>query len=669
MISLKPSAATALVRVAAVVFLCVQSVTAADYATRVIEYVPAPGQFMNLDITTDPSGATGAPGSLSGMDPATEGIVSLGAFGGYIVLGFDHPVKNDPRNPYGVDFTVIGNAIGVGNTGSSCEPGAVQVMKDLNGNGIPDDGPWYELAGSDYWLSTTRHGLTVAYRNPIYNNAHAVGWTASDGRTGAVLPVDAHTQPYYPDTFIFDNVEFAGYELSGTCVAGAVDRRNPAGVATYHVPAFGYADSHGTPGGFDGSRPHNPYFADANGEVTDGFDISWAVDADGNHVELDEIDFVRIYTAGMANEGWLGEWSAEIDAVAVTEPDPDYVPCDYLLHYLGYAQGVVALGSTARFEGMLFCNGRPADSSQGRYSIDDPSVGTISADGIFTPLKEGCTTVRFSCREDVPEAEAEVKVVSLTGVVAGGGVKASSLATLECVEGETLYVDVESTCNYESLFPGSKGNRYCHDSYTWYNSNPAVGTVDPYGTFTALQAGTTVLTACSDIRPDLYAEIKVTVKRIPAVTLGKTSMMVDTRNPAGNWRASTLFKTTNRSGVEILTATAREGKFPFELRGNRIVYDCSESESFTDMLDMEILHYGVKHSFALEVSYEKDNSGVEAPDAGVAALSFVVTDLSGRHVASGKGEFTPGMLTVPGIYIVRTAGADGAVSVVKVAVR
>ena len=580
-----------------------QTAIGADYATRVIEFRPAPGQFMNLEITTDPSGVPG-PVAGAGSEPATDGIVSLGAFGGYIVLGFDRPIVNDPQHPYGVDFTIIGNAISTGTASESCEPGAVQVMKDLNGNGIPDDGPWLELAGSDYWLSTTRHGLSLTYTDPAYNNAHAVHWEASDGTTGAVLPTSAHTQSYFPDPFLFPDIETDGYTFSGTCIRGSLDKRNPSGIKFHRAPAFGYADAHGTPGGFDGTRPHNPYYADENGQVTDGFDISWAVDAEGNHVELDQIDFIRIYTAGADNAGWLGEWSTEIDGVVLSEPDPDYQPRDYYLHYIATPQAEIALGSTLQLEGMLFKNGRPVQDGTPRFHVTDESIGTITPDGLFTPAKTGRTTVSFSRIDGVPAGETEISVVSLTGVVFDINGKASALAQTDCIVGEKLFLKAESTTNHAEIFPDEKGNRYTADTYNWYNSNPTVGTIDRFGTFTALAEGTTVITAESRTNPSLYAEAKVTVKRIPAVTLNRTSMEITDAAPAGNWRASTLFKTTNRSSVTITSATARNGMFPFELKGNRIVYDCTHStESFDDILDLEILHYGIPHSFSLPVTF------------------------------------------------------------------
>ena len=85
--------------------------------------------------------------------------MSLGGFGGYVVVGFDQPVVNDPRNPYGVDFTISGNAFEAAAKGYWSEPGAVMVMRDDNGNGLPDD-TWYELAGSNYWFMNSRRVIT-----------------------------------------------------------------------------------------------------------------------------------------------------------------------------------------------------------------------------------------------------------------------------------------------------------------------------------------------------------------------------------------------------------------------------------------------------------------------------------------------------------------------------
>ena len=59
--------------------------------------------------------------------------------------------------------------------------------------------------------------------------------------------------------------------------------------------AWGYVDNH------------------PNEEVElNSFDISWAVDADGKHVDLPGADFVRVYTGVNQYCGWLGETSTEL---------------------------------------------------------------------------------------------------------------------------------------------------------------------------------------------------------------------------------------------------------------------------------------------------------------------------------------------------------------------
>ena len=52
-----------------------------------------------------------------------------------------------------------------------------------------------------------------------------------------------------------------------------------------------------------------------NAEAT--FDISWAVDNNGNPVELDEISFIRIYSAVNFCHLVLGEVSTEIGGVEI----------------------------------------------------------------------------------------------------------------------------------------------------------------------------------------------------------------------------------------------------------------------------------------------------------------------------------------------------------------
>lgn len=55
-----------------------------------------------------------------------------------------------------------------------------------------------------------------------------------------------------------------------------------------------------------------------------GFNLDWAVDADGKPVKLESIDFVRVHTAVNQQCGRLGETSTEI--CGAEDLHPDYAP-------------------------------------------------------------------------------------------------------------------------------------------------------------------------------------------------------------------------------------------------------------------------------------------------------------------------------------------------------
>ena len=102
------------------------------YVTTMFEYLPAPGQNTNKTL-----GIIDAAKTLEGK----RGTVSLGAWGGFVVYGFDHTVINETGKD---DVIIYGNA-----QSNFAEPGIVWVMQDENGNGKPDD-TWYELKGSEF---------------------------------------------------------------------------------------------------------------------------------------------------------------------------------------------------------------------------------------------------------------------------------------------------------------------------------------------------------------------------------------------------------------------------------------------------------------------------------------------------------------------------------------
>lgn len=101
--------------------------------------------------------------------------VSLGGFGGYIVVGFDHSIDASG----GYDLAIVGNSF----EGSS-EPGIVWVMQDENGDGLPND-TWYELKGSETGKAETLQDYAVTYYRPRAPEWRRAGQTtaAAAGRS------------------------------------------------------------------------------------------------------------------------------------------------------------------------------------------------------------------------------------------------------------------------------------------------------------------------------------------------------------------------------------------------------------------------------------------------------------------------------------------------------
>lgn len=262
------------------------------YISRVYEYCPAPGQFINTMPQWDEGDTYDdilqkAEDCISGTNDI---MISLGGYGGYVTFGFDHTVINRPGE---YDFRVWGNCFyeltDPSTPGGSAEPGIVMVSYDTNCNGIPDD-EWYELAGSEYGNTATLHDYSITYQRPVDDNAD-VEWLDSRGVTGSIPKNQYHSQAYFPKWIADGEIRFSGSLLPKNGV-------DTSGNGTYYILysyPWGYVDNH------------------PNDEVElNSFDISWAVDRDGNRVQLPGVDFIRVYTGVNQVCGWLGETSTEL---------------------------------------------------------------------------------------------------------------------------------------------------------------------------------------------------------------------------------------------------------------------------------------------------------------------------------------------------------------------
>lgn len=349
-----------------------------QFASGVSEYLPAPGQYTNADFIGTPTAAN----SLIGNN---RGLVSLGAYGGSITLQFASGIKNDPNNPYGVDFTVFGNA-----TPTWSEPGIVQVMKDENKNGLPDD-TWYEIAGSDHYWETTTSNYEITYRNSGINTATDIYWTDNQQNSGIIPENSFHRQSYYPHAELFPTVPISSFTLKGTRLAGQIDLSNP-GVVNSYRRAFGYADN--TPVlSFSEKIPDNPYTSEIEGSGGDAIDIDWAIGVYGNYVKLDEIHFIRIYTAMNALAGWLGEISTEITGICDVEPTSANGARSLVV--IQDLPPKVMEGVTLKINALVFESGIKTENVQIIWSVTNPELATIE-DGELKTLKNGKLRLRAS---------------------------------------------------------------------------------------------------------------------------------------------------------------------------------------------------------------------------------------------------------------------------------
>lgn len=262
----------------------------------VFEYTPAPGQFINEDksgFTGEKTASEAAAYALKRM--SAEKYVSLGGFGGYIVVGFDHSIDNYG----GYDFAIKGNSF----DGSS-EPGVVWVMQDENGNGKPDD-TWYELKGCETGAEGYIQNYSVTYFRPEEADA-PVKWEDSLGEKGEISRVPSHKQDYYYPAWIKED----SYTLSGTRLKARNYDKNGDGKMWVNPPyEWGYADN---------ASDIDRLIEDDNtsaAAVPNHFRISDAIDSKGKAVELEWIDFVKVQTALNTQSGWLGENSTEVFSI------------------------------------------------------------------------------------------------------------------------------------------------------------------------------------------------------------------------------------------------------------------------------------------------------------------------------------------------------------------
>lgn len=320
----------------------------------------APGQYTN----TMPSGMTTKEEAIAATAAKlveNKAMVHLGGWGGSVTVGFDHPILNLP----GSDIRVYGN----GFAGSS-EPGVVYVARK-DASGAPEE--WYLLKHSMYDYAI--HDYEITYYKPETEPAGAedkyIYWTDNKGHKGYECKNSFHRQSYWPE-YAGNTIVIKGeylptnsFDTSGKGTSYVQDAKwwgFPEDEKGYGMGAYGFCDAY------------------ANTDDLSTLDIDWAVDANGKHVELDRIDFVRVMSATHRQAGWLGEISTEFAGVddlhlkgeditvdTSVKPDVDKVE----LVYWPYDE---------KYENVLFCDEGIWQSDNGQLSFYDGEKHAVTND-------------------------------------------------------------------------------------------------------------------------------------------------------------------------------------------------------------------------------------------------------------------------------------------------
>ena len=224
-------------------------------------------------------------------------ITLLGTFGGYVVLGHDTPIINGPAD----DFVVNAHWSKEGHALTS-----VMVMADTNKNKLPDD-TWYyidDLGNAPGEVINHKASYAFANKGSVMNKNGSL--------SELVLKVPFRTplgSPYLEVAKTIYKNRFSGayYTLYGNL-----------------------------------RRLHDDLIQEL-ALKTKGYDISNAKDINKKPVQLDHIDFIKVYTNTFDKMVDVGSVMPAVNYVRVTEDIPlmlnchsDYLSYDYASLNLGY---------------------------------------------------------------------------------------------------------------------------------------------------------------------------------------------------------------------------------------------------------------------------------------------------------------------------------------------
>ena len=220
---------------------------------------------------------------------------------------------------------------------------------------------------------------------------------------------------------------------------------------------------------------------DQFGNAMTGVPVTWAssnmtvgtVDESGTFTALAEGTADLTATAGgVSAKAIVTVTASELPVLTTVEVSPATVSVT--------VDDTVSFSATARDQ---FGNEMPGVAVA--WTSSNETVGTIDADGVFTALATGTTTVTASA--DGVTGTADVTATAEAPIITSITVTPAT-ATLEVNDLQQFTATVFD--QFSNEMPGV--------AVAWTSSNETVGTIDADGAFVALAAGTTTVTASAD---------------------------------------------------------------------------------------------------------------------------------------------------------------------------
>ncbi|MDO5478894.1 MAG: Ig-like domain-containing protein, partial [Clostridia bacterium] len=244
----------------------------------------------------------------------TGSMRSLGNFGGYITYYFEEALKDNPNNMYGMEFYIFGNSMEM-NIDSMAELGQVYVSEDGE--------TWYALAGSEHYEDKALWDYEITYKKGEDGKAY---WTDNYGNEMLVSAAKAWpTKEKYPLNPYTEDDEYTFSGILFKCQQGSVMGDSTNGSFASKA-SFGYADYYKNGSIVDGMVENVNSYVE-NPTMANGFDLLWAVDDEGNPVDVSDKEFhyVKVATASNIWAGSFFEKSTEISNVIRTTPEDSEV--------------------------------------------------------------------------------------------------------------------------------------------------------------------------------------------------------------------------------------------------------------------------------------------------------------------------------------------------------